>query len=208
MSYAERMFTDGDERLTFAAGTPEFATGAEALRRQFGPLDTTNWHSITTPQYSSVYDDDIVSVVFSVAPPYVDHMNPAAFGRKFFVRRGWVYDKVYTFTSTALNTLPLPDKGVALGVGRLISVYGQPGDDDFEHYQCLYFMHPDHPVVELWAKQKLPSGKYSTFYAATFDTANGNKMLRMKTYCYDEQGPLSDWDVYWIRHAKKRGIDI
>lgn len=208
MSYVERMLTDGDERFTFNADAPEFGPAVEALRQQFGSLDTTNWHSITSPQYSTVYNDDIVSVVFKVAPPYVDHLDPAAFSRKFFTRRGWVYDKVYTFTSPSANTLPIPTGGVALGLGRLVNVYGQPGDDDFEHFKCLYFMHRDHSAVEAWAERPLPSGKYSTFYAATFDTENGNKMLRMKTYCYDEQGPLSDWDVYWMRHAKKRGIDI
>lgn len=208
MSYIERMLTDGAERITFGTDSPEFGSAVEALLRQFGATDTSNWHSITSPQYNSIYDDEIVSVFFKVAPPYADHMHPMAYSRKFFLRRGWIYDKVYTFTNAATNVLPLPAGGNALVVGKLLSVYGQPGDTDFEHIQCLYFMHRDHSAVEAWAERPLPSGKYSTFYAATFDTENGNKMLRMKTYCYEDQGPMSDWDVYWMSHAKKRGIDI
>lgn len=202
----EQMTCEGEERRAFCFGTPEFDAQVEALRAKFGHINPNSWHSVSTPQCNAIYGDDIVSVVFFAKPAYLDVLNPAAVGRKFFMNKGWVYDKVYTFLPPPDCPLPLPPDGRGMYIGKLVNVYGQPGDEDLTRYQCLYFMHNDHAAVEAWAGQSLPQGKYSTFYAATFDTEDGNKLLRMKTYVYHEQGSFSDWDVVYFEHCKQGGL--
>ena len=206
MSYIEQMLCNDEERRAYQHDSTEFGLAAESLRKQFGPMDVSGWYSVSSPQYNSIYDDLIVSVVFRVKPPYLDSFEPAAVGRKLFLRRGWIYVKGYTFTDANSCPLPYPPGGQPMFIGKMVNVYGQPGDSDLSQYQCLYFMHQDHAAVELWSAQKLPNGQYSTFYSATLDTQAGNRLLRMKTYCYEDQGGFSDWDVVWIREAKRRGV--
>lgn len=203
----EQMLCDGEERLAYRAGTPEFDAQVEVLRSRFGPINPQSWYSVSTAQHNAIYDDDIVSVVFAANPTYLDRDDLGATGRKYFVNKGWVYDKVYLFLHPEACPLPLPAGGRGMWLGKLVNVYGQPGDADLTRYQCLYFMCPDHASVEAWSGQSLPQGQYSTFYAATFDTEDGNRLLRMKTYCYQEQGELfSDWDVTYFQHCKKRDL--
>ena len=207
MNHVEQMrSSDGKDRFAYQNGSSEFGKIVAKLSEQFGQADVGGWFSVSTPQYNSIYDDDIVSVIFQIRPTYLDALDPVVMGRKFFLRRRWVYDKVYLFTSEKDCNLPRPIDSQPIGVGKLVSVYGQPGDVNLSRYQCLYFMHKDHAQVEQWAKRSLPQGRYSTFYAATFDTADNNKLLRMKSYLYDEQSALSDWDVVWSMEAKKRGV--
>ena len=203
----EQMLCDGEERLAYRAGAPEFDAQVQVLEAKFGKINPGTWYSVSSAQFNAIYDDDIVSVVFAANPPYLDHLDLGASGRKFFMNKGWVYDKVYVFQRPEECPLPLPPGGRGMYIGKLLNVYGQPGSEDLTRYQCLYFMHGDHAAVEAWAGQSLPQGAYSTFYAATFDTQDGNKLLRMKTYVYDEQGDLfSDWDVVWFRDCKRRGL--
>lgn len=203
----EQMLCDGEERRAYRSGTQQFDEQVKAVAARFGEVNPATWYSVSSAQHNAIYGDDIVSVVFSANPPYLDNLDLGASGRKYFMNKGWVYDKVYLFLHPHGCPLPLPDAGTGMYIGKLVNIYGQPGDEDLTRYQCLYFMHPDHAAVEAWAGQSLPRGKYSTFYAATFDTKDGNRLLRMKTYVYDEQGDLfSDWDVVWMRDCKKRGV--
>lgn len=206
MSVVEHMMCDDADRFAFQRGTAEFNMAVAQLVNQFGDIDASGWFSVSTPQYNSIYDDDIVSAVIQVRPAYLEHLTPAAVGRKFFLRKGWVYDKVYSFTTSDQCSLPRPTGALPMFIGELVNVYGQPGDDDLTRYKCLYFMHQDHAAVEAWGGQSLPQGAYSTFYAATFDTLDGNRMLRLKTYCYSDQGGFSDWDVTYLQECKKRGV--
>lgn len=205
--FVEQMIaSDGDDRFAYGNGTPSFNATVERLRQQFGPIDPNGWFSVSSPQYNSIYDDDVISVVIRSKPAYLDHLDAPAVGRKFFLRRGWVYDKAYTFTSPQDCQLPHPPGALPMFVGQLLNIYGQPGDADLSRYQCLYFMHREHQAVEQWAGKSLPQGAYSTFYAATFDTGAGNDLRRMKTYRYDRQGGFSDWDIVWNVEAKRRGV--
>jgi hypothetical protein len=206
MSAVERMVCDGEDRFAFPNGSVEFDAAVAKLSEQFGPIDGSGWYSVSTPQYNAIYEDDIVSAVIRAKPAYLDSFNAPAVGRKFFLRKGWIYDKVYTFTSTAQCPLPRTDVARPMFIGRLVNVFGQPGDEDLSRYQCLYFSCPDHAAIEQWAGHELPKGAYSTFYSATFDTGSDNRLLRMKTYCYDEQGGFSDWDVKWMVEAKARNV--
>jgi len=201
----EQMMCDGEERVAYRRGTPEFNAEVAILRHRFPTIKPESWYSISTPQFNSIYGDSIVSVVFGANPAY--HGELGAAGRKYFLEKGWVYDKVYEFLRPGACTLPIPVGGKGMYVGKLVNVFGQPGDEDMTRYQCLYFMHPNHAAVEQWAGKTLPQGAYSTFYAATFDTEDGNKLLRMKTYIYHDQNDLfSDWDVVYIRDCKRFGV--
>lgn len=207
MKHIEQMTSaDGKDRFAFGNGTPEFDIRVAALKAQFGEFDPSGWYSVSTPQYNSIYKDDIVSAVIRAKPAYLDELDPTAVGRKFFLKHGWVYDKVYNFTTPQTCTLPHPQGALPMFVGKLVNVFGQPGDTDLSRYQCLYFMHKNHDKVEQWAGRSLPKGAYSTFYAATFDTANANLLMRMKDYRYDEQGGFSDWDTVWLQEAKRQGV--
>lgn len=202
----EVMDSDNEQRLAYQNGSPEFMDELAKLKAQFKIFGEDTWWSISTAQYNPIYNDNVVSVVFGAKPAYLAHLDTAAIGRKYFLNNGWVYDKVYTFVHPHQNVLPCPDGATALFDGKLINVFGQPGDKDLTRYVCLYFMHKDHVAVEAWSNQQLPQGKYSTFYAATFDTEDSNKLLRLKTYCYDEQGQYSDWDVIWFHHCKQHKV--
>jgi len=201
----ETMNSGGMNRFAYLNGSPEFYTQIADLPFKINPDVLT---SISSPQYSSIYNDTIVSTIFKVHPTYLKHLNPSAVGRKYFLNKGWVYDKVYQYTCATTCLLPSPIGSMPLYIGYLVNVYGQLGDTDFSHYKCLYFYHQDHAVVEAWADTKLISGTYSTFYAATFDTLDNNKLLRMKSYAYDEQGAFSDWDVMWMIHTKKATLGL
>lgn len=199
----EFMLSDEEGRVAFEKGTEKFQQQLDELKKQFNIVDEASWFSVSTPQFNPIYNDEVVSVVFWAKPAYLASIDTAAIGRKYFLQHGWVYDKVYTFIPPKTNELPCPDGATPMFLGYLINVYGQPGDSDLSRYKCLYFMHNDHKAVEAWANQSLPEGKYSTFYSATFDTADNNRLMRMKTYCYDEQGGFSDWDVIYFQHCKK-----
>ena len=203
MSHIEEMLCEGETRLAYERGTPEFVAAVAQLETKFGGVDTNGWRSISTPQFNSIYDDQIISVVFRAIPFYLDRFKPAAAGRKYFWNKGWVYDKVYVMTKEEDCQLDYPAGGTPMFIGYLLNVYGQPGDEDLTRYKCLYFMHLDHEAVEQWAGQTLLKGEYSTFYAATFDTEDGNKLVRMKSYAYGDQGSFSDWDVIYLAHRKR-----
>jgi hypothetical protein len=207
VSYYEQMTAVGDgDRFAYLNGTPEFTEALAALQAQFGELDPTGWYSLTTPQFNSVLGTRVVSAVMRSMPVYLDSLDPVVAALKFFVDRGQIYNKVYTFVNPNEQPLPYPAGALPIAVGFLVRVFGQPTGDDLSRYRCLYFSHPDHAAVETWARQSLPRGLYSTYYAATFDTQDGNRMLRMKVYRYDEQNQSSDWEVAWTQVAKNRGV--
>jgi len=202
----EEMYADGIRREAFDYGSDEFVSAVSNIEQQFGPQQSFMWKSISTPHYNSIYDDQIVSTVNMVRPTYLDSLNPSAVGRKFFLTKGWVYDKVYLFTTDEECELPYPEGAKPLFIGQMLNVYGQPGDEDLTQYQCLYFMCEDHAAVEQWAGKTLEQGSYNTFYSATFDIADDNRVLRMKSYVYSEPGSFTDWDRVWRRTAASRGI--
>jgi hypothetical protein len=202
----EEMYADGIRREAFDHGSDEFASAVSNIEQQFGPQPSSMWKSISTPHYNSIYDDQIVSTVNMIRPTYLDDLKPFATGRKFFLNKGWVYDKVYLFTHVGDCTLPRPQGSNPLCIGGLLNIYGQPGDEDLTQYKCLYFSCADHSAVEEWASKSLPQGAYQTFYSATFDTADDNRVLRMKSYVYSEPGPFTDWNVVWEWTAASRGI--
>lgn len=202
----EFMSSDATERYAYRNGSKEFTEQLNTLKARFNIVGEDTWFSISTPQYNPIHDDFVVSVVFQAKPAYLSHIDTAAIGRKYFLNKGWVYDKIYTFLHPNQNTLPCPDGATPMFDGKLINVFGQPGNKDLTRYVCLYFMHKDHAAVEAWSGQQLSQGKYSTFYASTFDTEDDNKLLRMKTYCYDEQGGFSDWDVIYMQHCKRHNV--
>jgi len=199
--------SDGDDRTHYLPGTPEFGSVVASVTAKFGQVYPEDWHSVSSPQWNSIYNDHIVSVIFLNRPTYFGDAMLLAVGRKYFMDKGWVYDKIYPFVTKDNCPIPYPSGGSPLALGYMVNVYGQPGDADLTRYKDVYFMHPDHAAVEQWAGMSLPKGKYATFYAATFDTlAGANKLLRMKTYVYDDQTPYSDWDVSWLRMAKHLGV--
>jgi hypothetical protein len=199
----EVMDCDGDVRQHFDRSAPEFLERVEQIESQFGKQNHGAWRSISSPQHNSIYDDDVVSVLFVVFPPIYDYLNLLHCGRKFFLNQGWVYDKLYEVARPGQVDLPMPEGAKPLSIGYLTQVYGMPSNGDLSRYKCLYFQHDDHAAVEAWCGKALPQGKYSTFYAATFDTEDGNKLLRMKTYVYDDHTFYSDWDIIWTRHTVK-----
>lgn len=207
MNYYERMTAAGDgERLAYLKGTLEFGQQLSNLRISFPDIDATDWYSITTPQHNSIYGSTIVSAVLNPRPAYLDSFDPVVVALKLFLKQRWIYNKVYTFVNPNEQPLPCPVGSLPVAVGFLVQVYGRPADEDLSRYQCLYFQHPEHDVVQSWANKSLPQGAYSTYYSATFDTLDGNRLRRMKAYCYDEQNGTSDWEVAWNRTATARGV--
>jgi hypothetical protein len=199
----ELMECDGQEREHFDRLHPEFEQRVAAIEAQFGKQNSSAWRSISTPQHNTIFDDDVVSVMFVTFPPIYDHLNLFHCGRKFFLNQGWVYDKLYEVAKEGDCGFPIPEGAKALALGYLVQVWGMPSNGDLARYKCVYFQHDDHAVVEAWAGKSLPQGKYSTFYAATFDTENENALMRMKTYVYNDHGFYSDWDTNWVRHTNK-----
>jgi len=204
----EEVMTDGNStRYAYANGTAQFNAMVEHLRAQFSVVgDPQMWNSVSSAQRNEIFDDEVVSAFFVTAPTYLTEIGAVSASRKFFLSKGWVYDKAYFFQPPGSSPLPMPDGAKAFGIGKLISVYGQPGEDDLSQYQCLYFMHTDHAAVEAWAGRSLPQGKYSTFYGATFDTTPDVRLMRVKTYTYDQQTAYSDWDVAWLTLCKSKGL--
>lgn len=203
----ETMFSsDAEARTAFNVGTDEFNSRVTSIENQFGTQPKELWKSISTPQYNSIYQDQIVSTVCLAYPAYLRDLNPVAVGRKFFINNEWIYDKVYTFIPPDTCELPFPEGAQPLFLGELVNVYGQPGDEDLSRYKCLYFKHDDHSAVETWAGIELGEGDYCTFYSATFDTDNSNQRLRAKSYAYAAEGAFTDWDDIWNDVAELRGI--
>lgn len=201
----EQMYCNGEERVAYGKDSPEFLAIVAQLKERFENVNPASWLSVSTPQYNPIYDDEIVSVVFSGKPAYLDSLNPSSTGRKFFLNKGWVFDKIYTFIRPQQCPLPLPPGGKGMYLGQLVNVYGQPGDENLARYKCVYFMHQDHGAVETWCNQTLPQGTYSTFYAATFDTEDSNKLLRIKSYVYNDSTVFADWELVYLSDCKKNG---
>jgi hypothetical protein len=203
----EEMYSDdAEKRIAYHRGTEEFNNIVANLESSFGAQPHDLWRSASTEQYNSIYDDTVVSTINLERPAYVDGPNFITVGRKFFIRNKWVYDKLYTLTTTSSCNLPYPDGAVPLGLGELLSVYGQTGTSSLASYKCLYFKCDDHNAVETWSGTRLNQGAHSTYYAATFDTNNQNQRLRMKSYCYDAPSVFSDWDVVHGEMIAGRGI--
>ena len=203
----EEMYSDdAEKRIAYHRGTEEFNSIVSNLEITFGAQPHDNWRSVSTEQYNSIYDDNVVSTINLERPAYIDDLKFITVGRKFFTRKKWVYDKLYTLTTTSSCTLPYPNGAVPLGLGELLNVYGQTGNSSLSSYKCLYFKCDDHAAVETWSGTQLNQGEHSTYYAATFDTNNQNQRLRMKSYCYDTPGVFSDWDVVHGEMIAGRGI--
>jgi hypothetical protein len=197
MGAIERMYSkDGDLRSHFPKGTLEFEEKVAEIEEQFGDQPANDWASISSPQWNSIYQDDIVSTIVNRNIPwYLRQEGIFAAGRKFFLRNSWVYDKIYLITTQEDCSLPRPVNATPLAIGYLVSVYGQPGEDDLSRYKCLYFACDNHSEVEEWAGEVLPKGGYKTFYAATFDEDADFTRLRMKSYVYDSPGIYSDLET-------------
>tara|TARA_B100000767_G_C19751373_1_gene530957 strand:+ start:1673 stop:2293 length:621 start_codon:yes stop_codon:yes gene_type:complete len=203
----EEMYAgDGEKRTAYHRGTDEFRGAVSSLEETFGTQPHEMWKSISTSQYNSIYEDNIVSIVNLVQPAYLASFNPVAVGRKFFTDNKWIYDKIYTLTTPSDCTLPSPSGAIPLFIGELVNVYGQAGDSDLTAYKCLYFKCDNHNAVETWSGVELGQGSYNTFYSATFDTNNDNQRLRMKSYAYNSAGAFTDWDDIWTSIATFRGI--
>lgn len=201
MNLLETMDCDGEIRQHFDRSTDGFLEAVAAIEAQFGKQNAAAWRSISTPQYNSIFDDSVVSVLYVTLPPMYDQQRLIHFGRKYFLNHEWIYDKVYYVARPETCELPYPEGAQLIATGELVNVLGQPGDDDLSRYKCLYFMHPDHAAVESWVGKSLPQGKYSTGYAVTFDTQDNDKVMRVKTYVYDEHTMYSDWDITWHRYT-------
>jgi len=192
----EEMYSDdAEQRIAYHRETEEFNNSVANLESSFGAQPHNLWRSISTEQYNSIYDDNVISTINLERPSYIDNLKFITVGRKFFIRKRWVYDKLYTLTTSSACTLPYPEGAVPLGIGELLNVFGQAGNDDLSFYKCLYFKCDNHSNVETWSGTTLNQGEHSTFYSATFDTNNQNQRLRMKSYCYNTPGVFSDWDV-------------
>lgn len=203
----EKMVADGLERTFWPKGTTEFSVIADEISATFDLARPNNWGFISNKQYNSIYDDEIYTAILKVRPGYVNYLDtePTVVCRKFFARNRWVYDKHYVWTKDSICPLPRPAGANCIAIGTMQNIYGQPGDQDFSNYQCLYFTCPDHDSVEQWAGESLPEGIVSTNYAATF--LNGER-VRMKTYCYDtEDDPLEPWEVFWLSWANSKGLE-
>lgn len=208
----EKMFSEeGDVRIAYENGDIEYQSRLYHLNSEFDNQVTDYWRSISTPQYNPIYQDDVVSVVFSGIPSYLLDNFPMvkAAGRKYFLNKKWVYDKVYEFLPPDSFTIPVPDGIKAMFTGKLVNVFGQNGNDLLDRYLCVYFMtNKSHEYVENWVGRSLPQGEYSTFYSLTYDLLDENKIKRIKSYCYDNQGVFSDWDVIWLNECKSRNVKV
>jgi hypothetical protein len=206
MSTKETMFCDEESRDLFTFGSGSFFKELANLCAVFGDLDPGMWSAISTPQRNEMLGDRIVSVYFKATPPHLASQHLVGLtGRKFFLDKKWIYDKVYSFIAEGACKYPIPEGSFALAEGSLVLVYGQPGTEDLSHFVDVYFCHPDHKAVEAWAGKSLPEGAYSTYYAATFDTRTGC-VGRIKAYTYSDQNTFSDWEVSWAMIGKKLGI--
>ena len=199
------MYCDSTIRISYLPDSIEFNNIVDKINGIFGQQDTSSWASITTEQTNTVFNDSIVSVILRHGLPYLDYLDPLIVSRKFFITKKEIYDKVYLpVPSSTTCRFDLP-KNCNIGAeAYLINVFGQPGDEDLSRYRCIYFSCLNHSSVEEWAGTTLPTGKYITHYAATFDNIT-NERLRVKTYCYDEKTPYSEWNRYDQRIKEYNG---
>lgn len=190
---AETMYSDGSTRTAYLPGSEGFNNIVNKINEIFGQQDTSCWVSATTEQTNNIVEDEVVSVMLKHGLPYLDHIKTVALGRKFFITKKEIYDKVYLLIPSPYTCrFNLPENSNVISEGYLINIFGQPGDEDLSRYRCIYFSCSDHSAVEQWYGSTLPKGLYSTYYAATFDNITKER-LRVKTYCYDEKSIYSDW---------------
>jgi len=203
----ERMIESEFIRDYYERGTEEFDQLAASVLEKFPKAVPELWSSVGNPYFNSVYDDVVISATFRDMPPYIAFMDTAPWvcSRKFLMNKGHIYDKHYLWIRPSECEHSLPSEAFPVSLGVTVNVYGQPGDEDFSDYECVYFVCPNHIAVEEWCGAVLPQGEALTQYAATFYKG---ERVRMKSYCYDSvDSPLASWKEFWDFWKEFKGLE-
>jgi len=204
----ERMVESEFIRDYYERGTSEFDELADRVLQKFPKAVPELWSNVGNPYYNAVYNDTVISATFRDMPPYVDLMEarPQVCSRKFLMGKEHIYDKHYLWISPSECGYSLPVGAHPVALGFTVNVYGQPGDEDFSDYECIYFVCENHADVESWYGKPLSAGAALTHYAATFYRS---ELVRMKTYCYDStDSPLASWKEFWDFWAERLGSEV
>lgn len=204
----ELMATTAGDRHYYDPNSEEFSSISKNLAGLFPKVNPKQWAYISDPYYHEVYREQIVSAALADSPSYFFVMDerPYFCHRKFLLESKRIYDKHYYWTAPGVCSHPLPDNATPVATGKTVNVYGQPGDEDFSSYECVYFLCDSHREVENWASQPLTS-KPVTHYAATFF---GEDLIRVKSYCYDSleaNNSYGDWLRAWRMISAARGLE-
>jgi len=190
----------------YLTGTEKFKEIAQMVESKYNNLDSTKWELVSEPIYNSILNDQVVTAIYKVTSPYLDHLEPIKVSRKYLLNKQHIYEKVYTLLTDA-SEFELPENSKALAKGYLLNIYGQPGDEDYSNYVDIYFSCKNHEKVEAFAGKLLTVGTYSNYYCITFNNTTKER-LKIKNYCYDKHSSLSNWDEYWTAECIDRDINI
>jgi hypothetical protein len=206
MNYLSVETSDGLVKY-YLTGTERFKEIALIVESKYSNLDSTKWELVSEPVYNSILDDEVVSAIYKLPSPYLDHLDPIKVSRKYLLNKLHIYEKVYTLLTDMPSEFELPDNSKALAKGYLLNIYGQPGDEDYSNYIDIYFSCTNHADVEAFAGKTLIVGKHSNYYCITFNGTT-KQWLKIKNYCYDKQNSLSNWNECWTAECEDRDIDI
>ena len=122
----------------------------------------------------------------------------AMVARKFCMDSGTSFLRVYRLPKGDKPNW-MPEDAKWLLWGENFQEYGRPFNPIAKTFKDYYFGGTPE-IIESHFNLPVRRGAYETFYGVT--EANG-QVVRVKQYCYEEQGVFSDWDVAFISLCKR-----
>jgi hypothetical protein len=169
------------------------------LKEKFPWVKQEQYFSISDPAMHEVLNEPVMTACL----PYPQCTILAGEGvslaaRKFCMESVTSFLRVYTLVKED-RPMWLPEGANLLFVGENRQEFGRPFNPLASTFKDYYFGgNPE--LIESHFNLPARRGTYDTWYGAT---VKDNQVLRVKQYCYDEQGIFSDWDVAFIALCKR-----
>lgn len=205
----ESMDYVGGTRNYYLSGSDEFADIAQQIKKAFPDCRPERWSCVSDPYNHAVFGEEVISAALADTPSYFFIMDapPVFCHKKFLLGSKRIYDKHYFWIDKKSCHYSLPTAANPVAKGITANIFGQPGDEDFSEYECIYFECNDHNEVERWCGHQLRRDVV-THYAVTY---KGDELIRTKSYCYkslEDNDSIGDWVRAWKSWAEYSGRDI
>jgi hypothetical protein len=198
-------YINDDAKFVAPATSEEEAQIYTKLKVDFPWVTENDYFAIANPIFNYILQEDVITGYL----PYAEVLNLYSENPQtipaFATRNFCLASKTSFLTKICLAELPeptwVPEFCSILFKGTNDEEYGKPYPPLASTYTEYYFSgNPEQVETHFNLPQR--RGTYETFYKAL---VVNDIVVKVKQYCYDEQGSLSDWDLFKVIHARRIG---
>lgn len=173
----------------------------DQLLAKFPWVNQNEYFSISEPSFHEVMQEPVITC--NVPWPQSEVLcgpTAALAARKFCMDSVTSYLRIYRLPEGD-RPVWMPADAKWFAYGKNFEEFGKPFNPICQTFEDYYFGgNPE--VIEPHFNLPQRRGAYDTYYGAT--VVNG-QVVRVKQYCYEEQGVFSDWEVAYIALCKRYG---